>query len=130
MANPATLKPFQKGRDPRRNLKGRPKGRLGFSQAALQAALDEEVMLHGEKMTAEMAILRKLLDDARKGKTSAANLLFKYAYSKPADHCPNCGFEASKSAIRALADEKNKLRLKQRKKEAKEFLEKWGFEVK
>lgn len=129
MANPATLKPFQKGRDPRRNLKGRPKGRLGFSKEALDAGLDQEVMFGGEKMTNEMALLLSLINKARKGNTSAANLLFKYAYSKPADHCPNCGFEVSRSARRALDNEKSKRRLEEKKKEAKEFLKKWGFEI-
>lgn len=40
MGNPATLQPFKKGKDPRRNLKGKPKGTIGL-KARLREALDD-----------------------------------------------------------------------------------------
>ena len=40
MANPKTLKPFKKGEDPRRNIKGRPKGSKNF-KTLFEIALKE-----------------------------------------------------------------------------------------
>lgn len=65
MANPKTLKPFQKG-DPRINRKGRPKDYSGFRLLAQQIAHEEltdkdgaPVLIDGHKVTVTEAILRK-----------------------------------------------------------------------
>lgn len=108
MANLKTLKPFSKGHDSRRNLKGRPKGNPAYSEDALMAALQEHVTkVYGDPLTAEMAMWRKLLLEARKGKYSAVSLLFKYAYGKPVNYCPKCDYIATRSARKQWEDERN-----------------------
>ena len=109
MANIKTLKPFQKGHDPRRNTKGRPKGRVSRLEHLLDKALEEEVSIGNQTVTNEIAIIMKLIDDARKGKLSACKLYFDYRFGKPTNHCPKCDSNVNVRLKKEVAEEREKL---------------------
>lgn len=71
------LKPFVKGEDPRRNLKGRPR-RLPPIDEMLSDILGSEEDTDSEAH----AVLRALLMKAKKGDTKAAEILLDRAYGK------------------------------------------------
>jgi hypothetical protein len=71
------LKPFKKGDDPRRNMKGAPK--LPDLEEAMRAVLGEEK----EGKTALVAILAALRAKAAKGDIRAAELLLNRGYGLP-----------------------------------------------
>lgn len=76
--NDENLKPFKKGLDPRRNVKGRP---------VLLPKIDELIatVLSEEKdgLSAAKAILEALRHKAVKGDIRAAEVLLERAYGKP-----------------------------------------------
>lgn len=126
MANPATLKPFGKGHDPRRNLKGRPKGSVSSFKKILERELKKESLVNGKLIPTEEALTMRLIEDARKGKPAAVNLLFKYLYGKPLDYCPNCAYEESRSNRKKIGEADRRKeeaeQLEEKKKKAKKFL--------
>lgn len=73
MSNPASLKPFKKGEDSRRNVKGRPP-----SPPDLKELIMQEV---GEEGLAK--IVRAAEARALKGDTRAIDLLFNRLYGQP-----------------------------------------------
>ncbi len=73
---PENLKPFRKGNDPRRNLKGRPQ--LPDIKEALAKILEGDE----DGMTALEEILRALIKKAKKGDVRAAQELLDRAYGK------------------------------------------------
>jgi len=78
------LKPFKKGVDPRRNVKGAPR-KLPALEALLAEVLGEEK----DGVTAAQAILMALRQKAAKGDVRAAELLMDRAYGKakqPVEH--------------------------------------------
>lgn len=77
MANEKNLKPFKKGEDHRRNIKGRPK-KLPEIEALLSEVLGED-----EKgKSAAKEILEALKRKAIKGDVKASELLLDRAYGK------------------------------------------------
>ena len=127
MGNPATLKPFGKGHDPRRNLKGRPKGSVSSLKKILERELKKEVFVNGKMIPTEEALTMRLIEDARKGKLAAAHLLFKYLYGKPLNYCPNCAYEESRSNRKKIGEadgqKEEAAQLEERKKKAKKFMQ-------
>lgn len=68
MANPATLKPFKKGYDARRNSKGRPKDIPGLKELLLSIAHEDAtgkdgqpLVINGHKATVIEAVMRQML---------------------------------------------------------------------
>lgn len=72
------LKPFKKGLDPRRNLKGAPH-KLPELEVLLAKVLGEDK----EGITAAEAILKALRMKAAKGDVRAAEVLLNRGYGKP-----------------------------------------------
>ena len=67
MANPDSLRPFQKGHDPRRNLKGRISKPLNETSALKKYLLDSlhrKVTVNGRKRTFGEIIAERIVDDA------------------------------------------------------------------
>lgn len=79
MANEGNLKPFKKGIDERRNIKGQPK-KLPKLDVLLADILGSEE----DKDSEAHAILSRLLQDAKNGNTKAAEILLDRAYGKSA----------------------------------------------
>ena len=77
MANNENLKPFKKGKDPRRNLKGAPP-KLPHLEALLADVLGEEK----DGVEAAKVILMALRAKATKGDVRAAEVLLDRAYGK------------------------------------------------
>lgn len=67
MANKASLKPFKKGKDPRRNLKGRPVGSKDFKTLYREAIIKLAKADDKDPLEYEMEIVAKGLALARKG---------------------------------------------------------------
>lgn len=76
MANEGNLKPFQKGHDPRRNIKGRiPPAETKLIKHLLLKQLNMKVKV-GDKMMTKMELLaHRIIDEAVRGKMSAVKLL-------------------------------------------------------
>ena len=74
--NRDNLKPFKKGHDPRRNLKGAPK--LPNLEELMAEVLDEQK----DGKTAAQQILAKLVAKAIKGDIRAAEVLFDRGYGR------------------------------------------------
>lgn len=135
MANSKTLKPFKSGYDPRRNTKGRPKGKVSSLEDLLQTELKKETFAYGQIMTQEMAIVMKLIEKARKGETSAFKLFLKYRFGNPAHYCPNCHHvigrriktEAQK---KEEAERRRKKKLEEKKKIAEKIKRMKAFQAK
>ncbi len=67
MANPGSLKPFQKGHDPRRNLKGRISKPLSEQDELKKYMVDymnKSVTINGFKTTRLKIIAERIVDDA------------------------------------------------------------------
>ena len=76
MANNGNLKPFQKGHDPRRNLKGRlPPSETNQFRDLLIKYGNKEYQVGNKKIKAMHLIAERIVDDAVKGKMSALKLL-------------------------------------------------------
>lgn len=72
------LKPFKKGNDPRRNLKGQPKKIPNLDKLLADLLGDED----DDKSEAK-SVLRALLVQAKKGNVRAIEVLLERAYGKP-----------------------------------------------
>jgi hypothetical protein len=72
MANPKTLKPFKKGHDPRRNLKGRPKGTKNFKTMFEMACKEvaESLNLGQEPDKVMLEIIKRGIKEIFKGNYS------------------------------------------------------------
>lgn len=137
MSNLKTLKPFGKGHDPRRNLRGRPKGKVSSFDEILERELKKNVLLaNGTEVPMDVAIIMRLISDARKGKLYSTKLIFNYLYGKPVNYCPKCDYIATRSARKQLEEEMGRekaeqMRLEEEKrhlknmKEAEEWMEGW-----
>lgn len=86
MSNPATLKPFQKGHDPRRNRKGRPKDIPGLRNLVLsilhEVATDKNgqpIVIDDHAVTVVEAKIRQLIQSRNPRDTQ---IVFEYAYGK------------------------------------------------
>jgi hypothetical protein len=86
MSNPATLKPFQKGHDPRRNRRGRPKDLPGLRALVLdilhEVATDKAgnpIEINGHAATVLEAKLRQLIQSRSSRDTQ---IVFDYAFGK------------------------------------------------
>jgi hypothetical protein len=80
MANPSSLKPFQKGDDPRRNTKGRPKGSKNMS-TLIKEALQRKV---SDGKSLEDHLVDTIIHKAVvKGDFSTIKLLWAYLDGKP-----------------------------------------------
>jgi len=109
MANLKTLKPFQKGHDPRRNTKGRPVSKWTPWKKAMEKVLNEKIVKpDGSEITAEIEIIMKLIENARNGNLSAMKLYCDYRFGKPITYCPRCSYVANKAAKRELEEEKRR----------------------
>ena len=85
MANPSSLKPFKKGNDPRRNLKGRPNNSKSAHtrfKELLFEALQKKPFKDKDK-TLEDFMIEQLIYQAFKGKFSFYKLLMDYRFGKP-----------------------------------------------
>ena len=91
---PENLKPFQKGADPRRNMKGRPKV-LPPLDKLLNEVLGSDL---GEKSQAEV-VLDSLLARAKKGDVRAAEILLDRAYGKPKQQIENTNHNYDMTAL-------------------------------
>ena len=84
MANPSSLKPFKKGNDPRRNLKGRPNGSKSghtrFKELFLEAL--QKTPLKNSDKTLEEIMIEQLIYYALKGKYSFYKLFMDYRFGK------------------------------------------------
>lgn len=135
MANLKTLKPFAKGYDPRRNTSGRPISKWAPWKKAMEKELKKKVMtIGGREVTAETAIVMKLIENARKGDLSATKLYFDYRFGKPPTYCPQCERrtrEAFEERERGRQEERirnskaEKKKIAKKAKELKEFQSKW-----
>lgn len=126
MANIKTLKPFQKGHDPRRNTKGRPKGNVSSFQKILDRELAREVDIgNGRKATVETIIMMRLISDAHKGKLSAIKLLFNYSYGKPVNYCPKCDNVVDTSFKKKFSESNRKKQLEAIEKEVDDWMNEW-----
>lgn len=83
--NDENLKPFQKGDDPRRNLKGRPK--LPDLREVMAEILGEEK----DGKTALQTIVSKLQELAAKGNIKAAEVLLARGYGIPKQQIEHSG---------------------------------------
>ena len=88
-------KPFQKGGDPRRNTRGRPKT-FDALRELCQQICDEKVTLDGESLTRLEHILRDWSTSKDVQKQIA---LVQYGYGKPVDRIETTGLE-SKPVLR------------------------------
>lgn len=79
MANEKNLKPFKKGKDDRRNLKGAPK-----KLPKLDVLLDEVLGEEKDGVSAAKVILMALRAKATKGDVRSAELLLDRAFGKAA----------------------------------------------
>ncbi len=78
MANPGSLKPFKKGHDPRRNVKGRiskPLSESGALKKYLLKHLHKKVTVNGVQMRMMDLVAERLVDDAVRGSISALKIL-------------------------------------------------------
>lgn len=85
MANISSLKPFKKGADPRRNLKGRPdgskSGHTRFKELLFEAL--QKKPFKNKDINFEELIIEQLIYYALKGKFSFYKLLMDYRFGKP-----------------------------------------------
>jgi len=79
MPKPENLKPFKKGVDERRNLDGRPKGKLRDIKEVLTDLLSQEK----NKQQLVDAVMTVVVNKALKGDLKAADMLLSYTYGKP-----------------------------------------------
>ena len=74
MYNTQNLKPFKKGHDPRRNLKGRPKVEGSITREMMKL-LKQKIETSQGKMTRMELLCNILLDKAVKGNTKAVKII-------------------------------------------------------
>ncbi len=74
MANEGNLRPFKKGSDPRRNLKGRPIGATTFN-TLLHKAMMKEVKTSEGIMPGYAVVMNRLMDKAIKGDVRSIRLI-------------------------------------------------------
>ncbi len=72
------LKPFKKGDDPRRNLKGQPKKLPNLDKLLANILGDED-----EDKSEAAKVIASLLTQAKKGNVRAIEVLLERAYGKP-----------------------------------------------
>jgi hypothetical protein len=123
MSNLKTLKPFKKGEDPRRNTKGRPKGTSDIRER-FEEAVNKKVMFDGEEIDMSMAIMLRLISEARKGSYWAVKLFMKYSYGNPKSTCVRCE-RLEHEALEEKSSEKTLEQKKQAEEEARAWLAKW-----
>src|ERR1700722_6073190 len=82
MSNPASLKPFQKGDDPRRNMNGRPPGSRNL-KGALMDKLQQEVSVGGDKKKLEDLLADKIVKMALDGDQRMIKMIWEYRDGKP-----------------------------------------------
>lgn len=82
MSNPASLKPFQKGDDPRRNMNGRPVGSRNF-KTVLMEALEKEVNVGKGKKKLDELLADKIVKMALDGDQRIIKLIWEYRDGKP-----------------------------------------------
>ena len=80
MPNPNNLKPFQKGKDERRNVKGQPR-----KLPALDQLLTDILGDSGTGKSEAAQIIAAMVKKAKRGDVKAATLLLERAYGKVAD---------------------------------------------
>ena len=80
MSNPRTLKPFQPGFDPRRNLKGRPPGKSVKSQ--IEEVLNRKIEGTVDRTIAH-ALVEKVIKMALNGDQQMIKLIWEYSDGKP-----------------------------------------------
>lgn len=119
MANLKSLKHFEKGYDPRRNTKGRPISKWARWKDAMEEELQKKVVTRGgSEVTTEVAIVMKLIENARKGDLSATKLYFDYRFGKPPTYCARCE-RRNKQALAILEKRKREEELRNSKEEKK-----------
>lgn len=83
MANIQSLKPFQPGHDPRRNLNGRPKG-SGNVATTIKRLLEKEVGTGPDKKKMMDLLIDRILHEAIvKGDRKMIRLIWEYMDGKP-----------------------------------------------
>lgn len=84
--NPQNLKDFKKGHDPRRNLKGHPKGQRNLSTILREMLSEEvEVTIDGKKAKVQFqdVLVRKLVKKANEGDLRAIQECFNRTEGMP-----------------------------------------------
>lgn len=85
MANIPSLKPFKKGADPRRNVKGRPhnskSAHTRFKELLFEAL--QKMPIKNKDKTFEDIMIEQLIFYALKGKYSFYKMLMDYRFGKP-----------------------------------------------
>lgn len=85
------------------------------------------VMPGGSEVTAEMAIIMKLIENARKGDLSATKLYFDYRFGKPPTYCARC--ERRNEQAHAILEERQREEALRQSKEEKKRIAKEMKEV-
>jgi hypothetical protein len=111
MANPKTLKPFQKGYDPRRNLKGRPKGAKSFSTLFEKAVkeINKSLKLGKEPDAVQIEIVKRGIAQALKGNYSFYKDILDRLYGQAKQT-----IETEEKKVLVLIDEEENEEKKQR----------------
>jgi Family of unknown function (DUF5681) len=82
MSNLETLKPFQSGDDPRRNLNGRPKGSKN-KHSELMKMLQKKVGDGKDKTTVMDLLIETIIKKALKGDHAMIKLIWEHCDGKP-----------------------------------------------
>jgi hypothetical protein len=92
MPNPQNLKNFKKGEDNRRNLKGRPKGKLRDIKEVISNLLTQE------KNNQQLidGLMTVIVNKALKGDLKATEMLLAYTYGKPTQKTEISGSDGEK----------------------------------
>lgn len=87
MANEGNLRPFKKGHDPRRNLKGRiPPMETNELKSLLLKYANQKIKV-GDKMMSKMEVMaHQVVDDAVRGKLSAIKIFINWTEGKAPTH--------------------------------------------
>lgn len=85
MGNIKTLKPFQSGTDPRRNIKGRPRGSRNM-RTILMEILKEKIFFGGKMKRKDVVIVKQLLKKAGRGNLKAVEMVIDRIDGKPENH--------------------------------------------
>lgn len=123
MGNIKTLKPFQKGEDPRRNTKGRPKLEGSFRERLRQKVNETKVLVNGEEMDYDLALILQIMNKARAGDFRSAKFIIEAMHGKPKAMCPGCQARMDREA--SGPSERDIELEEERRKKAYEFMEKW-----
>lgn len=102
MANTASLKPFKKGADPRRNRKGRPKSFDALRKLAQQIAHEAIQDKGGKEYTVVEAIMRQWANDKKHQKD-----FIEYAFGKVPDKTEHTGKDGAETIKITLKHEDN-----------------------